>query len=423
MVEELLLMSQKEVSRLDVMQRLQEKRLSQVEAAQLLNLSTRQVRSLQRRYGQQGAASLVSKRRGKQGNHRLKESLKLHALALIQTHYADFGPTLAHEKLTEKHGLKLSVESVRQLMISAGLWKGKRRRQGHVHQTRPRRNHRGELVQLDGSPHDWFEDRGPRCCLIVLIDDATSELMQLHFVEQECAQGYFDAIHAHITREGRPQAYYSDKHSIFRVNIKEAAGGTGDTQLGRALKQLDIELICAHSPQAKGRVERANQTLQDRLVKELRLNHICDIVSANAFLPQFMADYNRRFAHVAANAVDAHRVCVLSPDELRRILSYQHTRKITKNLELSYNNVIYQIVAKQPNRMRGAIVTVCDNANQVSLVYKGHILEYQTRDKQNRPAPIKDSKQIAVQPLGHKPSESHPWRRAWKSDKRARQPD
>lgn len=181
MTGELLIMSQKEVSRLEVLQQIQEKRLTQVDAANLLNLSVRQVRKLQHAYRQQGAAGLVSKRRGKPSNNRLSESLKTQARTLLQTRYSDFGPTLAHEKLTECHGLELSVESVRQLMLKAGLRQSKQRRQVHIHPSRPRRSCRGELVQLDGSPHDWFEERGLRCCLIVLIDDATSELMQLRF--------------------------------------------------------------------------------------------------------------------------------------------------------------------------------------------------------------------------------------------------
>lgn len=183
----------------------------------------------------------------------------------------------------------------------------------------------------------------------------------MYFTEQECLEGYFRALEKHIMEHGRPLGYYSDRHGIFRVNIPEAKSGTGETQFGRALRELDIELICANSPQAKGRVERANQTLQDRLVKELRLQGISTISGANAFLGTFMAGYNRRFAVSPANPSDAHRPVLQNETALKRILCQQHVRKVTKNLEISYNNVIYQIQTKQPSyAMRGAKVTVCD---------------------------------------------------------------
>ena len=413
MTGELLAMSQTELTRLEIVQRSKDERLKQVDAARLLGLSTRQIRKLQRQYERCGAAGLTSKRRGKPSNNHLREGVKAQAIALVQAHYPDFGPTFAHEKLTECHGLSLSRETLRQLMIKANLWQVKGRQQVHIHPSRPRRSCRGELVQLDGSPHDWFEGRAPKCCLIVLVDDATSELMQLHFVEQECTQGYFDAIVAHLKRDGRPLTYYSDRHNIFRVNIKEAESGTGDTQLGRALKQLDIELICAHSPQAKGRVERANQTLQDRLVKELRLNKISDIKAANEYLPTFTDNYNRRFAKPAANASDTHRALTMTEDELRKILCHQHQRKTSKNLELSYNNITYQITANSPNRMRGTSITVCDDRGDVTLIYKGKELKYQTIDKHNQPTPIKDSKQVQTPKWNRKskPSQTHPWRK------------
>jgi len=176
---------------------------------------------------------------------------------LIKTHYLDFPPTLAHEKLTEVHGLSFSLETLRQWMIQANFWSGKQRRKARIHQQRARRSSRGELVQIDGSPHDWFEGRRGKCCLLVFIDDATSELLVLHFVEQECLQGYYDGVEKHLKKHGIPKTYYSDKHSIFRVPIKEAKTGDGKTQFGRALNELDIDLICANTPQAKGRVEKA----------------------------------------------------------------------------------------------------------------------------------------------------------------------
>jgi len=270
-MDELLTMSKKELTRLEVMQRLEAGHMRQTEAAESLGVSTRHVRRLLRAFRQQGERGLISKRRGKPSNNRLKVETRQQAIELIGKHYSDFGPTLAHEKLTEVHELRLSVESVRQIMIAQRWWKPRKVKRDAVHQMRPRRERLGELVQIDGSLHAWLEDRGPKCTLLVYIDDATGRLMELLFVPAETTFAYFAATRRYLEHHGRPLAFYSDKHGIFRVNIKNALSGSGMTQFGRAMKALDIEIICANSPQAKGRIERANQTLQDRRVKEMRL--------------------------------------------------------------------------------------------------------------------------------------------------------
>jgi len=294
MTEAYITMSHKELDRLEIIQAVAGKQLKQLEAARRLGLSVRQVKRLVQRYRDEGAAGLVSRRRGRRANNALADGVRQAVLALVRKHYADFGPTLACEKLAERHGHLLSVETLRQWMIADGLWAPKRRRQARIHPRRPRRPCLGELVQIDGSPHDWFEGRGPRCTLIVFIDDATGRLMALRFAPAETTQAYMETLAQHLEQHGRPVALYSDKHSIFRVNRPDREGEL--TQFSRALKTLDIAPIHANSPQAKGRVERANQTLQDRLVKELRLRGIDDIDAANDFLPAFMADYNARFA-------------------------------------------------------------------------------------------------------------------------------
>ena len=215
--------------------------------------------------------SLLSKHRGKPSNHRLPAEVRTLALSIVRERYADFGPTLAAEKLAEHHGCSVSRETLRGWMIADGLWQDRRHRLPSPHQPRRRRDCLGELVQIDGSEHAWFEDRGPPCTLLAFVDDATSRLMQLRFVTSESAFDYFRTTRAYLEEHGKPVAFYSDKHGIFRVNSKEAAGGGGVTQFGRALLALNIDIICANSPQAKGRVERAFGTLQDRMVKELRL--------------------------------------------------------------------------------------------------------------------------------------------------------
>lgn len=416
-------MSKEELERLKIIEQIKSKRITQIVGAEQLEISTRHLRRVMREYEQRGEEGLICKRYGKPSNHRIAESIKEKALCILRNNYPDFGPTFAHEKLREVHGFRFCVETLRKWMIEAELWKGKKRRQAHIHQQRPRRSRRGELVQIDGSPHDWFEGRREKCCLLVFIDDATSQLLVLYFVEQECLQGYFDAIEKHLKSHGVPLAYYSDKHGIFRVNIKEAQSGTGKTQLGRALEELGIELICANTPQAKGRVEKANQTLQDRLVKELRLRDISDINTANAFLPEFIADYNCRFAVAPENSQDAHRILKEDKDSLSIILSQKQSRKVSKNLQLQYQNKVYQIQSKELSySLRGAMVTVSDNKGDIQLLYNTKKLVYQVFDRGNQPAPIQDSKQIQ-QPEprpkpAYKPPAEHPWRKAYSKQQR-----
>lgn len=407
-------MSRKEVDRLAVIEKVISKQVAQNAAADMLGITTRQLRRLQRKYQQEGPGGLISKHRGKPSNNRLTPEIKALAIQLIREHYYDFRPTLAHEKLVEKHKLKLSLESVRQLMMKEQIWAGKKRKTVHVHQRRARRTCLGELVQIDGSPHDWFEGRRQKCCLIVMIDDATSRLMWLHFAEEETTEAYFIAIKEYLKHYGRPICFYSDRNSIFRVNIAESESGTGETQFGRAMRELGIENICANSPQAKGRVEKANGTLQDRLTKEMRLKCISDIPTANAYLPEFIADYNKRFAVEAANKNDTHRREIPNDEILNLILSEQHERTITKNLEVSYKNIVYQIQLDTPGyTMRNAKLTVCETQGNITLLYKGKSLPYKTFDKNNKPTEILSSQQLNNSPKIKrltKPKSDHPWR-------------
>ena len=228
-------MSQRELTRLEVIQRVKQKTLKQRQAAELLSISVRQVKRLCKAYQANGAAGLISKRRGQPSNNRLLEKTINKARQLLRERYPDFGPTLAAEKLTIE-GVSLSVETVRQLLIGEGLWQAKAVRRPVIHQLRERRARFGELVQIDGSPHDWFEGRAPKCTLLVFVDDATSRLMYLQFVEAETTFNYFAAVRSYLTEFGKPLAFYSDKFGVFRVNIPNALSGTGLTQFGRALK-------------------------------------------------------------------------------------------------------------------------------------------------------------------------------------------
>jgi hypothetical protein len=249
---------------------------------------------------------------------RLLTTVRKLALGLIRERYADFGPTLAHEKLVESHGMKLSVETLRQWMIAEGIWPPRAQRASQPHPPRARRACLGHLVQIDGCDHEWFESRAPRCVALVYVDDATSRLMQLRFAESESTFDYFEATRGYLEQHGRPVAFYSDKAGIFRVNAKQPKGGDRATQFSRAMGELNIDLLCANSPQAKGRVERTHKTLQDRLTKELRLRGIASIDAANVFAPWFVGDYNRRFARAPLSrhdpsAAQAHRRPLAGP--------------------------------------------------------------------------------------------------------------
>ncbi len=411
-MSDLLTMSQKELTRLEVIQRTEKKTLKQKEAAKMLGISERHVKRLLRAYRQSGAEGLVSKRRGKPSNNRLKAEVKQQAIDLIYSQYHDFGPTLAHEKLTEKHALKLSVETVRKLMITEGQWKPKKARKLVVHQMRERRACLGELVQIDGSPHKWFEDRGEACNLLAFIDDATGRLMELYFTPGETTFSYFAATQRYLPRYGKPVAFYSDKNGIFKVNIPNALTGSGMTQFGRAMKELDIEIICANTPQAKGRVERVIEVLQDRLVKEMRLRGISNIEAANEYAFEYMTEYNARFAVQPRSSHDAHRPLLPSAD-LALIFTKQEQRILSKNLTLQYEKVIYQIQTSRPSyAMRKAPVTVCENAQgKVTILYKGHTLDYTIYLKQQRQAEVVSSKAIDDKlKKPHKPAKDHPWR-------------
>lgn len=421
-MSDILHMSRQELSRLEVIQQVVKKQMKQREAAERLHLSVRQIKRLKRAYRRDGAKSLVSAKRGRASNHQLDAVRKAQATNLLRTYYPDFGPTLAHEKLTENHQLDLSVEAVRQLMIQEGLWRSKRAKKPVIHQLRERRARVGELVQIDGSPYAWFEDRAPACTLLVYIDDATGRLMELWFTKAETTFSYFEATEHYVLRHGKPRAFYSDKLSVFRINLPNDLSGTGTTQFTRAMKQLDIEVICANTPQAKGRVERVNQTLQDRLVKEMRLRGIANMAEGNAYAPEFIADFNVRFAVVARDPADAHHPR-LPQDDLARILTVQELRVLSKNLTLNYNKVIYQIQTARPTyALRKAQVIVRENRHgEITIEYKGKPLPYTVYHRQARQGEVTPSKQLnmALESLtqsskSRKPSippPDHPWRR------------
>lgn len=374
-------MSHGELSRFDTLMRVERGELRVDDAAALLGLKRRQIFRLLDRLRTEGAAGLISRKRGRPSNRRHSDALREQIIAIVREHYHDFGPTLAREYLIERHGITVACETLRQFMIQAGLWKDREARRPRPYQPRYRRDCRGELVQVDGSKHWWFEDRGPQCTLLVFIDDATSELMHLRMVESENTFAYMDAMTAYIEAHGKPVAIYSDKHSVFRNNTASAKGD-GMTHFGRAIETLNIEIICANSPQAKGRVERANGTLQDRLVKAMRLEGIATIEEANAFLPGYMARHNQRFAKAPFDPRDVHRP--LAPhDDLKAEMVWREQRTVTQALTLHYNKALFILEPTEISRpLAGKRVDVCEYPDgRLEIRHEEHVLPYRVFDK------------------------------------------
>ena len=380
-----IVMSRKELARLQVLIDVADKRLPIDDAAALIGVTRRQAYRLLDVFRQRGAEGLGSVRRGRPSNRAHGAMFRETVLAIVRDKYTDFGPTLAAEKLREVHGLPVGVETLRQWMVSDGLWIKRRDRRARIHQPRHRRDCLGELIQIDGCEHWWFEERGPQCTLLVFVDDATSRLMLLKFVPSESAFSYFQATREYLETHGKPVALYSDKHSVFRINKADVAGGDGMTQFGRALHELNIDILCANAPQAKGRVERAHKTLQDRLVKELRLAGATGIDDGNALLPAFVADYNRRFGKPPRSDKDVHGA--LAPqDDLDRSFAWRVERTVTNTLTIQYDRVLFIL---EPSEVTRALarkkVSVFDYPDgRIEIRHQGLALPYRTFDRISR---------------------------------------
>ena len=329
------LMSEREVHRVEVLSCVVARRMSTSEAASVLCLSERQVQRLLRTFREDGAVALRHKSRGRPSNNRRLEGLRDLTLAIVREQYADFGPTLAAEKLAERNGVKVSRETLRKWMVEDGLWLSRSQRRV-FHRPRLRRECYGELVQIDGSDHRWFEDRDPPCTLIVAVDDATGAIQEMRFVPSESTFSYFEMLAGYLRSHGKPVAFYSDKHSVFRVAKSDARTGHQTTQFGRALLELNIEILCANSSQAKGRVERKNRTLQDRLVKEMRLDGITGMKAGNDWLSGYILRHNQQFARPPARPDNLHRAVTETPDRLNDILCWRDERHVTQQLTFSY---------------------------------------------------------------------------------------
>ncbi len=379
------IMSERELNRVEVLAQICDGRLTAANGANLLDLTVRQVYRLLKRYRLNGAAAIRHKSRGRAPNNQIHAAKRDYALTVIKEQYPDFGPTLAAEMLEQHHGFKVSRETLRKWMQEDGIWLSRKQRRT-FHQPRLRRECFGELVQIDGSDHRWFEGRGDPCTLLVFIDDATSTLMELRFVKSESTFSYFEALESYLLKHGRPVAFYSDKHSVFRVSKDDAKGGAGMTQFGRALSELNIEILCANSSQAKGRVERANRTLQDRLVKELRLAGISDMEEGNAFLEDFKTRFNAKFAKPPTKPDNLHRALNVEPDRLDAVLCWRDKRYVGKQLTFSYDRK--RIMLEETDTTRGLVGKYVDTYafvdGRFEIRWKGQPLPYKIFDMDQR---------------------------------------
>lgn len=375
-------MSIKEADRFAVIERALAGDLTQAGAAAQLHLSLRQVKRLCKAVRHEGAVALISKKRGRPSNRRIGAGEHERIMGLVRQHYPDFGPELAGEYLRAEHNFKASTETLRGWMIADGLWHAKLRRAKRVHSPRERRARLGELVQIDGSHHAWFEERGPKSCLTAFIDDATGRVLGARFTPTETTQAYFDVLHQCIQDHGVPLALYSDRHSIF---TKHDPQDPKPTQFERALLQLRIEPIQARSPQAKGRVERLFQTLQDRMCKALRLSAISDIEAANAWLAQYIATHNQQFAVLPRDSQDAHRTWSDTPQALQRICALHHRRQLGAQLSCQFEGRLLQVHSQQDHLPKGrAGIDIVEYGDaHLELMYRGHVLSHTGYDWQD----------------------------------------
>jgi len=387
--------------RLDALGRVKRGELTVIGSAELMGVSLRQARRIWKRFKREGAAGLLHKLRGRPGNSRLSQDVRERVVKRHQERYADFGPTLACEKL-EEDDLKLSPDTLTALLKERGLWRRLRRR-GRHRSRRERRACLGSMVQMDGSHHDWFEGRGPKCVLMVMIDDATN-LTWARLYPAETTEAAFDVFGRWMKRQGVPRSVYVDRHSIYRQD----GHPEHPTQFGRAMKELGVELICAHSPQAKGRVERRNAVFQDRLVKELRLRNISDMRQANALLDSnFLHGLNQRYAIEPREGEDLHRALEVG-FELEEILCVQEHRVVGQDWCVRWQNRWLQIGAMHGSlHLPGRRVLIKHLPNgRLVMEYKGERLSFE--EIKAKPAGEKVKKEI-VNNRRYKPPATHPW--------------
>jgi len=406
--EDRVIMSVKELRRVHVIRQTMEKKLTQVKAGTLLGLTPRHIRRLIERVAQAGDQGLAHRGRGKPSNRQIPEKVQTKALTLYAQRYGDFGPTLAAEKLAERHRITISAETVRGWLLAKGVTHFQRRKRPH-RAWRERKAHVGELLQLDGSHHDWLEGRGPRCVRMAYIDDASSRVLA-RFYEYEGTIPAMDSFQRYVTRYGIPLAVYADRHTTYQSPAKptveeQLAGREPLSQFGRALSELGVELIPAHSPQAKGRVERLFKTVHDRLVKELRLAGVSTLEAANRFLDGYLPTYTRRFSVQPAQPADLHRPRPASR-ELDRSLCIKTTRCLRKDFTIAHQRGLYQI----HDTIRASHVLVEERVDgTMQITHQGRPLGVHAIT--SRPMKAGEAKMVHQPRCPVAPRPDHPWRK------------
>jgi len=403
--KDIIMLSQKELKRLHIIQRVVDRVIKQVDAAEILLLSTRQIRRIVKKVKAEGEKGIIHKSRGRDSNRKTPKNIRDRVVKLYRTQYKDFGPTLATEKLFERDGIKLNDETLRRWLIESGDWKKTRKRRVY-HQWRERKQYRGEMIQIDGSHHDWFEGRGPRCVLMGYIDDATGTTFG-RFYPYEGTIPAMDSFKRYIKRHGIPMSVYLDKHTTYKSNGKPTLEDElNDTkplsEFERALKELGVEVIHANSPQAKGRVERLFGTLQDRLVKEMRLKNIKTIQEANIFLDQYLPAYNRRFAVIPVSKENLHRD-ILRGLNLNDIFCVKTKRTLRNDFTIAHNRKLYQI----QSHIHASAVLIHDRMDgSMTVTHNGRPVQF----AEIAARPVKEKKPLKIHRKIYHPTKHDSWK-------------
>lgn len=378
MTQQLITMTPRELSRYEIIKRLIRKEINGTEASKQIGLSVRHVKRIKAKILAKGPRGIIHGHRGKPGNRKMTEEKVKEMEGIVKEHYHDFGPTFAAEKLEENHGIRIGKETLRILMIGWELWKPKPRRKNKEYRAwRQRKEQYGEMEQFDGSYHDWFEGKGEKCCLLGSIDDATSQLTKLEFVHWEGVKEAFSFWQEYLKSRGKPLSIYLDRHSTYKQNQKSVFDDPKAlTQFQRAMEtDLGIDIIHAYSPQAKGRAERMFNTLQDRLIKELRLAGISTIKEANKFVKEvFIPKHNAKYAVLPQKKGNLHKpLTKFEKDNLDKIFSVQDTRVVNNDFTIRHKGQWYQLAEQQPTlvlrkdkvlieeRIDGSIFISCRN--------------------------------------------------------------
>ncbi|MBC8357336.1 MAG: ISNCY family transposase [Candidatus Aminicenantes bacterium] len=410
-------LSKREIERLRIIHRVMDGRMTQVKASELLGITDRQVRNIIAKVRERGDKAIAHGNRERVSHRRMSKSLEERIAGIIEEKYPDFGPTLASEKLLERNGINVGREKLRQVMIAHGLWKVRRRRKRDVHQWRERKAYYGEMVQMDGSHHDWLEGRGPKLVFLGYIDDATNHVFG-RFYDYEGIYPAMDSFKSYISLYGLPRSLYLDKDSTYKTTRQPDTdellrGKEAETQFERACGELRIEVIHANSPQAKGRIERTFGTLQDRLIKEMRLAGVRTKEEANLFLEWYLPIYNERFSKVAREEGDLHSP-LAKHINLREIFCIKGKRTINNGYIVKWRGRMF-LIENPSIAMRRQKVEVMEHFNgEIWIRFKGRYLQFKEIAEQ-KPAKVAKVKKPVVEPKKKKskyiPPADHPWRR------------